>query len=975
MAFTSSLSFKETLTQDASGSIVLYGSGSTGRTNVFAIDGGNGRLFSVDDSLSDSLFSVNTIAGLPVIEAFADNTVNIGKYGAYSFVATGSGDARIGSGSVMFVSASGNVGIGTTNPGYKLEVVGDIRLQGNNQVYFDTTGASASNYIGITNDYWLTLYCDRGNNSRIDLTNGSGILFSEQGTERMRINAGGNVGIGTTNPSKKLHIKGGDDDVLFLDNGGQQYTTLYFANNGTTKAFLAWDNTNSVYTIGSAVSSYFNFLTGNTERMRITSAGDVGIGTTSPAYKLQVVGAGNASGVVAGFAGTGPSGSITISHSGNGGSIGYANVGATNNLFYVTTGAGTIGSGITMDNNGNVGIGTTGGFNSISGTETTLHIVNSNAASLYLNATSGKKWALYGASLGFNIYNATDGITPLVITNAGNVGISTTSPGYKLDVQSGSVNFRYDQPSATSYTYFRNWATGGSVALLLGTNDSDDSSAEIILSNNTLYLQAYGDPGSSIQFGTRNSSTSAVRMMIDQDGKVGIGTTSPSSKFHVKGDATDNVGLALFQNDYASGDVYFPAASFINTRANHSFGIVAEFRSNTAGDTDRPSILFYGQQVAASWQVGQVTSGWGSNDSFGIGYRASNTPATFTTWPTNYLSITTAGNVGIGTTNPGSKLTVIDSNNTTPLTIGAGSNAIFEFKGNSTSGYTTTFNINDTALYIGHNSSGRNLVLQTNTTDRLTIAGTGAVRFNSYGAGSITGTATYNLAVDSSGNIIEVAAGGGGSISGTTNYIPKFTSSTAIGDSIIYQSGSGAIGIGTSAPTSSISTTTEKSLTIKGSSYGSLYLQAGSNNFRWWASTSTLLLTDVVTSTDIIIIDNTNNYVGIKNSSAAHALDVNGSIRASSNAYVNGSVYIGTDGVYLYAEDVASSSELKVIDEAGNITTLSPHNFSLIPEGPSEDLAWSYYSENKGKKINVDMLKLARILEKLTGEKLVYIEE
>ena len=119
--------------------------------------------------------------------------------------------------------------------------------------------------------------------------------------------------------------------------------------------------------------------------------------------------------------------------------------------------------------------------------------------------------------------------------------------------------------------------------------------------------------------------------------------------------------------------------------------------------------------------------------------------------------------MGIGTTNPGSKLTVIDSNNTTPLTIGAGSNAIFEFKGNSTSGYTTTFNINDTALYIGHNSSGRNLVLQTNTTDRLTIAGTGAVRFNSYGAGSITGTATYNLAVDSSGNIIEVAAGGGGS--------------------------------------------------------------------------------------------------------------------------------------------------------------------------------------------------------------------
>ena len=78
MSFTSSLNFTEKITQDASGSIVLQGSGSTGRTNVFAVDGNSGRLFSIDDDLSDSLFSVNTIAGLPVIEAFANNSVNIG---------------------------------------------------------------------------------------------------------------------------------------------------------------------------------------------------------------------------------------------------------------------------------------------------------------------------------------------------------------------------------------------------------------------------------------------------------------------------------------------------------------------------------------------------------------------------------------------------------------------------------------------------------------------------------------------------------------------------------------------------------------------------------------------------------------------------------------------------------------------------------------------------------------------------------
>ena len=80
-----------------------------------------------------------------------------------------------------------------------------------------------------------------------------------------------------------------------------------------------------------------------------------------------------------------------------------------------------------------------------------------------------------------------------------------------------------------------------------------------------------------------------------------------------------------------------------------------------------------------------------------------------------------------------------------------------------------------------------------------------------------------------------------------------------------------------------------------------------------------------------------------------------------------------TNGVLLYAQDVSSSSELRVRDEAGNVTTLSPHNFSLIGE-PSEPLAWSYYSENDQDKINVDMLRTVRLVEKLTGEKLVHLE-
>ncbi len=77
--------------------------------------------------------------------------------------------------------------------------------------------------------------------------------------------------------------------------------------------------------------------------------------------------------------------------------------------------------------------------------------------------------------------------------------------------------------------------------------------------------------------------------------------------------------------------------------------------------------------------------------------------------------------------------------------------------------------------------------------------------------------------------------------------------------------------------------------------------------------------------------------------------------------------------VQLYADTVAASTELKVRDEAGNITTLSPHNFSLTGM-PSEPMACSYYSENNYGKINVDMLRTVRLVENLSGEKLVYIK-
>ena len=88
---------------------------------------------------------------------------------------------------------------------------------------------------------------------------------------------------------------------------------------------------------------------------------------------------------------------------------------------------------------------------------------------------------------------------------------------------------------------------------------------------------------------------------------------------------------------------------------------------------------------------------------------------------------------------------------------------------------------------------------------------------------------------------------------------------------------------------------------------------------------------------------------------------------------ISAGLSVPNDQVRLFAQDSGGTAELRVQDEAGNVTTLSPHNFSLVGD-PSEPLAWSYYSENSHGRINVDMLRVVRLLEELSGETLVHVK-
>jgi hypothetical protein len=111
------------------------------------------------------------------------------------------------------------------------------------------------------------------------------------------------------------------------------------------------------------------------------------------------------------------------------------------------------------------------------------------------------------------------------------------------------------------------------------------------------------------------------------------------------------------------------------------------------------------------------------------------------------LFLSSAGNVGIGTTNPSGRLDVRDGTDVSPTSGSAGQ---FRVTGN---GYTTFLAMNGTAAYFGHNSSSRSLVLMTNETARLTIAGNGAATFSSsVAASSFSGTGS-SLTSLNAGNI------------------------------------------------------------------------------------------------------------------------------------------------------------------------------------------------------------------------------
>jgi hypothetical protein len=387
----------------------------------------------------------------------------------------------------MRVDRNGNVGIGTTSPTGRLSVTGTSTGSQLTALTLSNEGLTASSTVRLN---FLTGEDGTAGRTRglieglSPAANDGALAFHTRSAgstaERMRIDSSGNVGIGTSTPLAKVHSQVNTfttADMVAYKAYNNQAVGVYanFQNSATgtaiTDGFLIGINDSEEAMLINYEATAMAFSTSATERMRIDSSGNVGIGTASPSERLDVVGKGVF---------TANADILTLKYASDAGSarLAWKNVAGTT-LWDIVGGmvnrqdefairrAGT--SVMYFDNANNVGIGTTSPsvklhvISSTGGILESLRLQNDSTfatsgrgTQISFRGTSGGLLGTITASTsttaddqgGFNFAANgatsfhrfdTNGSERMRITSAGNVGIGNAAPVTPLHVTGASM--------------------------------------------------------------------------------------------------------------------------------------------------------------------------------------------------------------------------------------------------------------------------------------------------------------------------------------------------------------------------------------------------------------------------------------------------------------------------------------------------------------------------------------------------------
>ena len=407
------------------------------------------------------------------------------------------------------------------------------------------------------------------------------------GTSRIVIDANGNTGIGTTSPSD--YSSSADD--LVIAGSGQKGITIASTNSTQSNIFFADSTSGSGEFAGYLAyihgSDAFAFGANGSERMRIDSSGNVGIGTLSPTEKLSV------------------DGKLHITNdiimAQTNGRVDFDNGNSNGALRFHSTSANA--ERMRIDSSGNVGIGTLSPQrleHLSTSTDTQLRVESTSASSNNEAAVElirgSNQSAIKNKAGGLEFF--TGGLTSerLRIDSSGRVGIGTSSPGKDLDVNNGSSNCTIRARTGIGFSSFLSLQPNGSGSGVALTANADSSA------------QLFNQLNSHLAFGTNNTE----RMQINSNGKVLIGTTSNYANANA--------------DDLVIGSNSSSAESGITLGSTNGSGIrFADSDNQSAG------VIEY--------------------------FHADNSMRLFTSG-SERMRIDSSGNVGIGTTNISSKLTV-----------------------------------------------------------------------------------------------------------------------------------------------------------------------------------------------------------------------------------------------------------------------------------------------------------------------------
>jgi len=361
-------------------------------------------------------FAAGTVSA-PAITTTGDTNTGI-FFPAADTIAFAEGGAE-----AMRIDSSGNLGIGTSSPAGRLEV-----SSASNIVYSTGTAGFGSFYArgsGTNASYLFMGNATSGEQGRITTENTGIITFANtaSATERMRIDASGNVGIGTSSPTQKLDVYGGAGAAVSLVRAASGQNA-FFSVVGNGNSFLSTsfdmiqDSTNAASLVQRANGPLY-FSTNNTERMRIDSSGNVGIGASSPGAKLDVAGQRFRIGSSASDPGIEISNGTTTK--------GYVFYDTTNDL--VTMRHTSTVTGVSVNSSGNVGIGTSspGAKLEIATTNQSMKITGSGAANWTTVANTSRSFNYGVDATGFNIYDNTAASYRMIIDTSGNLLVGTTN--------------------------------------------------------------------------------------------------------------------------------------------------------------------------------------------------------------------------------------------------------------------------------------------------------------------------------------------------------------------------------------------------------------------------------------------------------------------------------------------------------------------------------------------------------------------